>query len=329
MLNIGDKIPSFSVQNQKGEKVDQEAFEGKKVVLWFYPKADTPGCTIEGCSFRDGFQILKDAGLTIFGASFDSPGDNKAFKEKHEFPFDLLSDMSREFGVALGAADELAASHAKRITYVFDNGVVVQSYPEVDPKSHYEQILSDLNIEFEPKKEPGIDDVLAAGIDDLRQSLTSLREEVKLKLHLGSMEAKNAFEKIEPAIDKAGADLKRATESLQNAAAQNKDEAELNAHLAFMEAKERWTAISGDVARVSRDLRRDVSDSLLGKYDEAKLKTHLANMDAEDKIKERATAFTSRYSEAKDAVKKEATQSVASLKSSISELLKGVTQTRS
>ena len=92
MIAVGEQAPSFTMVNQDGETVSLKDYAGKFVLMWWYPKADTPGWTIEGNGFRDRIQDFEEKKCVVLGVSFDSAADNKAFKDKFDFPYDLLSD---------------------------------------------------------------------------------------------------------------------------------------------------------------------------------------------------------------------------------------------
>jgi peroxiredoxin Q/BCP len=112
-------------------------------VLYFYPKDNTPGCTKEACSFRDGYSTLQEAGIVILGVSFDSPESHRKFKEKQKLPFILLSDEKKEMAEAYGASGGLLGSlMAKRYTYLIDeHGKIVHIFNKVDVKNHAEEVL--------------------------------------------------------------------------------------------------------------------------------------------------------------------------------------------
>ena len=95
-MQPGDKVENFTLQNQDGKEVSLTDFKGKPVVLFFYPRADTPGCTIESCGFRDIFARFKKAGITVFGISRDTVKDQKKFQTKYDLPYDLLADPDME-----------------------------------------------------------------------------------------------------------------------------------------------------------------------------------------------------------------------------------------
>ena len=103
MLQPGTDAPEFSVNDHNGNAVQLKNYRGKKIVLWFYPKADTPGCTMEGQGFRDDFKTFEDKGIQIFGVSLDNESDNKAFAEKFSFPYPLLCDVNRQIALAYHA----------------------------------------------------------------------------------------------------------------------------------------------------------------------------------------------------------------------------------
>ena len=94
MLQPGNDAPDFSVNDHNGNTINLKDYRGKKVVIWFYPKADTPGCTMEGQGFRDDIKSFEDKNIQIFGVSLDNEADNKAFAEKFSFPYPLLCDVN-------------------------------------------------------------------------------------------------------------------------------------------------------------------------------------------------------------------------------------------
>ena len=145
MLNPGDKAPDFKVQTHAGKTVSLSDFKGKTVVLWFYPKADTPGCTAEGCGFRDRLEKFTTKNAVVLGVSFDSADENMAFAKKFGFPFPLLCDTERQIGMAYGACEAKDAANAKRIGYMIDpSGKVKKAYPKVDAKEFPETVLGEL-----------------------------------------------------------------------------------------------------------------------------------------------------------------------------------------
>jgi peroxiredoxin Q/BCP len=145
MLKPGDAAPDFSVQDHHGKQVSLQDFRGKTVVLWFYPKADTPGCTAEGCSFRDLDADFKAKNAVILGVSFDDAAANAAFAKKYNFKFPLLCDTARTLGMAYGACDDAKATHAKRIGIVINGeGKVRGYYPQVDARVWPAEVVTTL-----------------------------------------------------------------------------------------------------------------------------------------------------------------------------------------
>jgi peroxiredoxin Q/BCP len=147
MLNIGDKMPTFSVVDQNGEAVTQEQLLGKKTVIYFYPKDSTPGCTAEACSLRDSYERFLEQGYQVYGVSKDSQKSHQNFIAKNQLPFPLLSDPSTEMIQAFGAWGEKkmcgkVCIGTLRKTFVFDEqGVLVLQIDKVDTKNHAAQIL--------------------------------------------------------------------------------------------------------------------------------------------------------------------------------------------
>ena len=143
LVRAGDPAPDFTVQDDRGKTRTLAEFHGKKVVLYFYPKDNTPGCTKEACSLRDGYSALQEAGIVILGASFDSPASHRKFKEKHNLPFVLLSDEKKEVAETYGASGGLLGSMmAKRYTYLInEKGMIVHIFKKVDVKNHAKEVL--------------------------------------------------------------------------------------------------------------------------------------------------------------------------------------------
>ncbi|MGQ0552936.1 MAG: peroxiredoxin [Planctomycetota bacterium] len=136
MLKVGDKAPDFHVLDHEGRPVSLASFAGQRVLVWFYPKADTPGCTLEGQGFRDRSAQMRAVG-EIVGVSFDEPAANKAFVEKHRFPFRLLCDPSKAMSMAYGACADASAKYPDRITYIIDkDGVIEYAEKVTDIAAH-------------------------------------------------------------------------------------------------------------------------------------------------------------------------------------------------
>lgn len=145
LLNVGDAAPEFNLQNQNGRNISSTDFLGRQIVIWFYPRASTPGWTKEGIGFRDRIQQFSDKNAVVFGVSNDNPGKNLKFQQKYDFPFDLLSDESLEMSVAYGAADTTSAGKASRISYVIGvDGNISKVYGNVKAESHPEEVLQNL-----------------------------------------------------------------------------------------------------------------------------------------------------------------------------------------
>jgi thioredoxin-dependent peroxiredoxin len=145
MLKAGDTAPDFTVTTHEGKPLTLSSLRGHKVLLWFYPKADTPGCTAEGCSLRDQYNYYQENDIVVLGVSFDNAEDNAAFAKKFSFPYTLLCDTERKLGIAYGACDNPKAGYANRISYLIDEqGKIARAYPQVDPRVHAAQVLADI-----------------------------------------------------------------------------------------------------------------------------------------------------------------------------------------
>jgi peroxiredoxin Q/BCP len=149
MLDTGTNAPAFELPNQDGERVALADLEGW-VVVYFYPRADTPGCTAEACGFRDAIDEFAERGVSVVGISDDPVSDLAAFAEKYDLPFALLSDESGEVAAAYDSYGEKRMfgktfDGVFRNTYVVDpTGEIVHAYEGVSPEGHAETILADL-----------------------------------------------------------------------------------------------------------------------------------------------------------------------------------------
>ena len=147
MLQVGDKIPAFSVIDETGKSVTERDVLGRKTVIYFYPKDSTPGCTAEACNIRDNYQSFMARGYQVFGVSKDSQASHVRFKEKYDLPFPLLSDPTTEMLQAFGAWGEKklygkSSMGTLRKTFIFDeNGILERIIDKVDTKNHTSQIL--------------------------------------------------------------------------------------------------------------------------------------------------------------------------------------------
>jgi peroxiredoxin Q/BCP len=149
MLKVGDTAPEFSTDAVIGEQstpVKLSDYRGRKVVLYFYPKDNTPGCTKEACTFRDGYADFQRWGIVLLGCSIDSADSHRAFARKYRLPFPLLLDPANKIAKAYGADNGIPILGLdRRITYVIgEDGHILKVYPSVDPASHARQIVSDL-----------------------------------------------------------------------------------------------------------------------------------------------------------------------------------------
>ncbi|MZG30512.1 MAG: peroxiredoxin [Nitrospinae bacterium] len=145
MLQPGTDAPDFSVNDHNGNTINLKDYRGKKVILWFYPKADTPGCTMEGQGFRDDFKNFEEKNVQIFGVSLDNEADNKAFAEKFSFPYPLLCDVNREVALSYHAVKNVEDQYAARISYVIgEDGKVLESIESVDTNTHSKDLCSRL-----------------------------------------------------------------------------------------------------------------------------------------------------------------------------------------
>jgi thioredoxin-dependent peroxiredoxin len=141
------KAPAFTLENENGEKVSLTDFKGKNVVLFFYPKADTPGWTIEACGFRDAFNRIQKTGTVVLGISADTPAKQKKFKEKYNLPYTLLADVEKKVCKAFGVLKEKNMYGKKvigiaRTTFVIDGaGDIVQTFENVKPDGHADEVL--------------------------------------------------------------------------------------------------------------------------------------------------------------------------------------------
>jgi peroxiredoxin Q/BCP len=146
LLKAGDPFPAWSLTADTGATMSSKDLAGKTYVLWFFPKAMTPGCTAEGRSFRDEAGAFQQEGVTILGVSFDTPADNAAFVKAEGFPFRLLSDQDHALALKTGAADSPSTPVAHRISFVVGpDGTVKQAYGTVNPANHAKDVLADLH----------------------------------------------------------------------------------------------------------------------------------------------------------------------------------------
>ncbi len=146
-LQIGDQVPSFEAKNQEGETIKLSDYKGKKLVLYFYPKDDTPGCTAESCNLRDNYSSFKSKGYEILGISSDDEKSHQKFIKKYQLPFDLIADTDKKIHTIFGTWGEKTNFGRTymgtiRTTFIIDeNGKVEDIIGKVETQNHTAQIL--------------------------------------------------------------------------------------------------------------------------------------------------------------------------------------------
>jgi peroxiredoxin Q/BCP len=145
-IAVGEAAPSFRLQDQKGSWHSLEQYHGQWVVLYFYPKDDTPGCTKEACAFRDNIFAFEDIGAIILGVSLDDVASHEAFAQKYSLPFSLLSDADTTTAKNYGVLKKLGPiTFAKRQSFIIDPaGNIARHYETVNAESHSVKVLADL-----------------------------------------------------------------------------------------------------------------------------------------------------------------------------------------
>jgi peroxiredoxin Q/BCP len=150
MLKVGDKAPEFTAETDAGTKVSLKDFRGKKVVLYFYPKDDTSGCTREACSFRDNHKAVLAQGAVVLGVSTDSVDSHASFKKKYDLPFPLVSDPDQKIVTAYGVWQEKSLMGKTymgtvRTTFIIDEqGKISHIFPNVKVDGHVDEVLAAL-----------------------------------------------------------------------------------------------------------------------------------------------------------------------------------------
>jgi peroxiredoxin Q/BCP len=146
-LQVGDKVPSFTAVTQDGSPFNLSDYQDTKLVVFFYPKASTPGCTSEACDLRDHYEVLNEKGYSIVGVSADDASKQSKFRDKYSFPFPLLADTEKSVIEAFGVwgpkkfmGREYDGIH--RMTFVVENGAVTHVIDKVKTKEHAAQILA-------------------------------------------------------------------------------------------------------------------------------------------------------------------------------------------
>ena len=149
-MDVKEKAPAFTLLDENGKNVSLKDYRGKNVVVYFYPRADTPGCTIEACGFRDAYTTLQKAGAVVLGISPDQPPALKKFKDKFDLPFTLLADPDKKVAGAFDVVKEKNMYGKKmmgieRTTFLIDpQGRVAHVFPKVKPEGHAEEVLAEL-----------------------------------------------------------------------------------------------------------------------------------------------------------------------------------------
>ncbi len=148
ILKPGQKAPDFKLKDSYGKDVSLSNFKGKKVILYFYPKDDTAGCTVEACEFRDGYKLFASKKAKILGISADDERSHRKFAEKHALPFQLLADVKKEVVKKYGVYGEKSFMGKKylgiyRTTFLIDEkGKIIKIFENVKPAGHAKEILS-------------------------------------------------------------------------------------------------------------------------------------------------------------------------------------------
>ena len=149
VMDVNQKAPDFTLPDQNGEPVTLSSLKGKPIVLFFYPRANTPGCTIEACGFRDQYGKLTRAGLTVLGISPDTPKAQKSFEEKFSLPYTLLADADKEVATLYGVLKEKNMYGKKvmgieRTTFLIDaGGAIAHVWRKVKPEGHPDEVLAE------------------------------------------------------------------------------------------------------------------------------------------------------------------------------------------
>ena len=145
-LNEGDLAPNFNLQDQNGEWHSLEDYKGQYVVLFFYPKDGTPGCTTEACSFRDNIFEFQSLDTQILGVSLDDVDSHQEFSEKYSLPYPILADVNQNCADDYGVLGKfMMMTIAKRQSFIIDpQGKILKRYSKVDPDSHTSEVIEDL-----------------------------------------------------------------------------------------------------------------------------------------------------------------------------------------
>ena len=147
-IKVNDKAPDFTLQDENGNEISLKSLRGKVVVLYFYPRADTPGCTIEACEFRDTYKQMQKTGAVLLGISPDTPKAQKKFQDKFQLPFTLLADADKKVAIAFDVLKEKNMYGKKvmgvvRTTFIIGpDGKIQRIFPKVKPEGHAAEVLA-------------------------------------------------------------------------------------------------------------------------------------------------------------------------------------------
>ena len=145
-LTQGEAVPDFSAKNQDGQEIHLSDFRGKPVLLYFYPKDETPGCTKQACTLRDEFAAFKKRGAVVFGISGQDAESHRKFRAHHKLPFDLLVDADGKIAEKLGVGHfPVIGLHKRQSLLIGADGKLIHFYPDVDPAGHAAEVLKDLD----------------------------------------------------------------------------------------------------------------------------------------------------------------------------------------
>jgi len=148
LMNINDKAPEFTLLDENGKEISLKSLRGKVVVLYFYPRADTPGCTVEACEFRDTYKQMQKSGAVLLGISPDTPKAQKKFQDKFKLPFSLLADADKKVANAFGVVQEKNMYGKKvmgvvRTTFIIGpDGKIQHIFPKVKAEGHAVEVLA-------------------------------------------------------------------------------------------------------------------------------------------------------------------------------------------
>jgi peroxiredoxin Q/BCP len=147
-INVNDKAPDFTLQDENGNEISSKSLRGKVVVLYFYPRADTPGCTVEACEFRDTYKQMQKTGAVLLGISPDTSKAQKKFQDKFKLPFTLLADADKKVAIAFDVLKEKNMYGKKvmgvvRTTFIIGpDGKIQHIFPKVKPEGHAAEVLA-------------------------------------------------------------------------------------------------------------------------------------------------------------------------------------------